>query len=172
MIGIGAGPANLSAAALLEPLAEVRAVFYEAKERFAWHPGLLLDGATLQSPYLKDLVTLANPCSPYTFLNYLFCEKRFHRFLIANFADVTRAEFDRYFRWASTRLANLRFGRRVRAVDFRDGAFRVRFDDWRTNLYVSLRATFDSRYVLAIIPVDARTPWKQSNRFEVKVAAR
>jgi lysine N6-hydroxylase len=129
VIGIGAGPANLSAAVLFEPLADVPAEFYEAKEQFAWHPGLLLDGATLQSPYLKDLVTLANPCSPYTFLNYLFCEKRFHRFLIANFVDVTRAEFDRYFRWASARLSNLRFGRRARAVDFRDGAFRVRFDD-------------------------------------------
>ncbi|MEA2667015.1 MAG: lysine N6-hydroxylase, partial [Candidatus Eremiobacteraeota bacterium] len=128
VIGIGAGPANLSAAALLEPVSDVAAAFYEAKERFAWHPGLLLDGATLQSPYLKDLVTLANPCSPYTFLNYLFCEKRFHRFLIANFEDVTRAEFDCYFRWASTRLASLRFGCRVRAVDFRGDAFAVRFD--------------------------------------------
>lgn len=129
VIGIGAGPANLSAAVLLEPLADVAAAFYEAKEQFAWHPGLLLDGATLQSPYLKDLVTLANPCSPYTFLNYLFSEKRFHRFLIANFTDVTRAEFDRYFRWASARLSSLHFGRRARAVNFAEGRFRVRFDD-------------------------------------------
>jgi len=51
-------------------------------------------------------------------------------------------------------------------------AFRVRHDDWRTNLYVSLRATFDSGYLFAIIPVDARTPWKQSNRFEVRVPPR
>jgi hypothetical protein len=51
-------------------------------------------------------------------------------------------------------------------------AFRVRYDDWRTNLYVSLRATFDSGYLLAIIPVDARTSWKQSNRFEVRVPPR
>ena len=51
-------------------------------------------------------------------------------------------------------------------------AFRVGFEDWRTNLYVAMRATFDSRYLLAIIPVDARTPWRDSNRFEVKVAPR
>lgn len=49
-------------------------------------------------------------------------------------------------------------------------AFRVGRDDWRTNLYVQMRATFDSRYILAIIPVDSRTPWKQSNRFEIRSA--
>jgi hypothetical protein len=48
--------------------------------------------------------------------------------------------------------------------------FRVRHDDWRTNLYVRMRATFDSGYLFAIIPVDSRTPWKDSNRFEIKVA--
>ncbi len=48
--------------------------------------------------------------------------------------------------------------------------FRVRHDDWRTNLYVQMRATFDSGYLFAIIPVDSRTKWKESNRFEVKVA--
>ncbi|HLN57999.1 MAG TPA: DUF4390 domain-containing protein [Thermoanaerobaculia bacterium] len=48
--------------------------------------------------------------------------------------------------------------------------FRVRHDDWRTNLYVRMRATFDSGYLFAIIPVDSRTPWMSSNRFEIKVA--
>jgi len=48
--------------------------------------------------------------------------------------------------------------------------FRVRHDDWRTNLYVRMRATFDSGYLFVIIPVDSRTPWKDSNRFEIKAA--
>jgi uncharacterized protein DUF4390 len=48
--------------------------------------------------------------------------------------------------------------------------FRVRHDDWRTNLYVQMRAAFDSGYLFTIIPVDSRTPWTESNRFEVKVA--
>lgn len=48
--------------------------------------------------------------------------------------------------------------------------FRVRHDDWRTNLYVEARATFDSGYLFTIIPVDSRTAWAESNRFEVKVA--
>ena len=48
--------------------------------------------------------------------------------------------------------------------------FRVPHDDWRTNLYVEMRATFDSGYLFTIIPVDSGTAWQSSNRFEVKVA--
>ena len=50
--------------------------------------------------------------------------------------------------------------------------FRVGHDDWRTNLYVQMRATFDSGYLFTIIPVDSRTDWKESNRFEVRVPPR
>jgi len=46
-------------------------------------------------------------------------------------------------------------------------AFRVR-EDGLTNLYVTMRATFDSGYLFTIIPVDSRTDWAESNRFEVK----
>lgn len=49
-------------------------------------------------------------------------------------------------------------------------AFRVR-GDGLTNLYVTMRATFDSGYVFTIIPVDSRTEWAESNRFEVKAVA-
>jgi len=48
--------------------------------------------------------------------------------------------------------------------------FRVARGDWHTNLYVQMRATFDSGYLLAIIPVDAHTKWKQSNRFDIRSA--
>lgn len=38
----------------------------------------------------------------------------------------------------------------------------------KKNLYVQMRAVFDSGYLFTIIPVDARTDWKLSNRFEIK----
>jgi Domain of unknown function (DUF4390) len=64
------------------------------------------------------------------------------------------------------------FGEVVRRLLSRENllVFRIRHDDWRTNLYVQMRATFDSGYLFTIIPVDSQTPWRQSNRFEVKVA--
>ena len=46
--------------------------------------------------------------------------------------------------------------------------FRVRDDDPHKNLYLQMRASFDSGYLFTIIPVDARTAWKESNRFEVR----
>ena len=35
------------------------------------------------------------------------------------------------------------------------------------NLYVQMRASFDTSYFLTIIPVDSKTPWKKSKRFNV-----
>ncbi|HEY6051187.1 MAG TPA: DUF4390 domain-containing protein [Thermoanaerobaculia bacterium] len=48
--------------------------------------------------------------------------------------------------------------------------FRVRDDDPHKNLYLQMRASFDSGYLFTIIPVDAKTAWKESNRFEVRSA--
>jgi len=36
------------------------------------------------------------------------------------------------------------------------------------NLYVQMRAKFDTAYFFTIIPVDSRTPWKKSKRFNVR----
>ena len=74
LIGIGVGPFNLGLACLTDPLREsdgVSGVFLEARDRFDWHPGMLLDDATLQVPFLADLVTMADPTSRWSFLNYL-----------------------------------------------------------------------------------------------------
>jgi hypothetical protein len=46
--------------------------------------------------------------------------------------------------------------------------FRIPEDGPRRNLYVQMRAVFDSGYLFTIIPVDARTDWGISNRFELK----
>lgn len=49
--------------------------------------------------------------------------------------------------------------------------FRVGEDQPRSNLYLEVRAVFDSGYLFTIIPVDARTPWRPSNRFDVRGGA-
>lgn len=46
--------------------------------------------------------------------------------------------------------------------------FRVGPDKPRRNLYVQMRAAFDSGYLFTIIPVDSRTPWKKSKRFNIR----
>ena len=125
LIGVGVGPFNLSLAALLDGVGGVRARFFEARPRIAWHAGLLFDDATVQSPYLKDLVTLVDPTSPFSFLNYLRCERRLHRFIIAGYPNVLRKEFNAYFEWVARRLPTLTFGAAVERVDFSRDRFVV-----------------------------------------------
>ena len=50
--------------------------------------------------------------------------------------------------------------------------FRVGEGKHRRNLYVSMRATFDSGYLFTFIPVDARTAWKKSPRFDIRTESR
>ncbi|BBC37306.1 Lysine 6-monooxygenase [Streptomyces graminofaciens] len=116
LIGIGIGPANLSLAALAHPLAELDAVFYEQRPAFDWHPGLLIEGSTVQVPFLADLVTLADPASPWSFLTYLRARDRLFPFYFAERFHIQRAEYDAYCRWVSENLPGLHFGHQVDSV--------------------------------------------------------
>ncbi|TDD68659.1 lysine 6-monooxygenase [Jiangella aurantiaca] len=116
VVGVGLGPFNLGLAALLEPVSDVDAVFFEAAPRFAWHPGLMLPGTTLQVPFLADLVTLADPTSRWSFLKYLHERGRLYRFYFYERFHVPRAEFDAYARWVAESLPSCRFGTRVTTV--------------------------------------------------------
>ncbi|NUP24218.1 MAG: SidA/IucD/PvdA family monooxygenase [Streptomyces sp.] len=118
LVGIGIGPFNLSLAALAHPLAELDAVFYEQRPAFSWHPGLLIDGARLQVPFLADLVSLADPASPWSFLSYLKSRDRLFPFYFAERFHIQRAEYDAYCRWVCENLPGLRFGHQVDAVRF------------------------------------------------------
>jgi lysine N6-hydroxylase len=125
-VGVGLGPFNLSTAALLEPVTKLNTRFFEREKEFQWHPGLLFPDATIQVSFLKDLVTLADPQSRYSFLAFLFGNRRLYRFINANFARVSRVEFNQYFRWVANRLPNLQFGQEVQAISVEHESFTVR----------------------------------------------
>jgi lysine N6-hydroxylase len=127
-IAIGLGPFNLGLACLTEPLPGLRGLFLEAKPDFDWHSGMFLEGATLQTPFLSDLVTLADPTSPFSFLNYLKERGRLYPFYIRESFFPLREEFNDYCRWAAARLPSIRFGRPVTEVtyDERTGQYAVR----------------------------------------------
>jgi lysine N6-hydroxylase len=116
VVGVGIGPFNLGLAALLAPVGELDALFVDARPAFAWHPGLMLDDAEVQVPFLADLVTLADPASPYSFLSYLHAQGRLYRFYFYERLHVLRREFDAYYRWAAERLESCVFGARVAEI--------------------------------------------------------
>lgn len=133
LLGIGLGPFNLGLACLAEPIPDLDTLFLEARPRFDWHPGLLLPGATLQVPFLADLVTLADPTSPYSFLAFLKETGRLYPFYIRESFYPLRAEYNRYCQWASERLGTVRFGARVCSVEHDGEAYLVRTLDGATH---------------------------------------
>lgn len=117
-VGIGLGPFNLGLACLTEPVAELNGVFLESKPDFEWHAGMFLDGAHLQTPFMSDLVTLADPTSPYSFLNYLKEQGRLYSFYIRENFYPLRVEYDDYCRWAARKLSSVRFSTTVTEVTY------------------------------------------------------
>ena len=116
LIGIGLGPFNLGLAALADPISELDCLFLEARDRFDWHPGMLLDEATLQVPFLADLVTMADPTSRFSFLNFLKQTGRIYPFYIRENFLPHRREYNQYCQWVAERLDSVRFGQHVVSV--------------------------------------------------------
>ncbi|WP_418957220.1 lysine N(6)-hydroxylase/L-ornithine N(5)-oxygenase family protein [Streptomyces tritici] len=121
-IGIGLGPFNLGLACLTEPLDELNGLFLESKPDFEWHSGMFLEGAHLQTPFMSDLVTLADPTSPYSFLNYLKERGRLYSFYIRENFYPLRTEYNDYCRWAAGKLSSIRFSTTVTQVTYDETA--------------------------------------------------
>ncbi len=108
VVGVGFGPSNLGLAIAIEehnsavaPGERLTARFVERQERFGWHRGMLLEEATMQVSYLKDLVTLRNPRSRFSFLSYLHDRARLVDFINYGSAFPTRREYHDYLEWAA-----------------------------------------------------------------------
>ncbi|RLV50291.1 alcaligin biosynthesis protein [Nocardioides mangrovicus] len=131
-VAVGLGPFNLGLACLTAPVAGLDGVFLEAEDDFSWHPGMLLPEATLQVPFLADLVTMADPTSPYSFLAYLKDRGRLYPFYIRESFYPLRSEYDDYCRWATRRLRSVEFDRRVEEVTHTGDHYVVHSRDPRT----------------------------------------
>jgi lysine N6-hydroxylase len=125
VVGIGLGPFNLGLACLLDPVDDIDAVFLDARDSLAWHPGMMLPEATLQVPFLADLVTMADPTSRWSFLSYLKETGSLYPFYIRESFYPLRSEYDDYCRWAAERLGSVRFGQAVTAVEWDGSAYVV-----------------------------------------------
>lgn len=134
-IAIGLGPFNLSLACLMAPLKEYRGLFLERGGQFAWHPGMLVDRCTLQNPFLADLVSLADPTSRFSYLNYCKKQGRLYDCFVGENFYLTRHEYNRYCQWAASQLDSVRFHHEVSTVDYdqAQGAYVVSGRDPRTH---------------------------------------
>jgi len=115
-IAIGIGPFNLGLACLTEPVQALNGLFLDQNDGFDWHTGMMLESAHLQTPFMADLVTLADPTSPYSFLNYLKQQGKLYSFYIRENFFMMRKEFNQYCQWACEQLTSLQFSTRVELV--------------------------------------------------------
>ncbi|WP_232666955.1 lysine N(6)-hydroxylase/L-ornithine N(5)-oxygenase family protein [Pseudonocardia sp. TRM90224] len=130
LVGVGFGPSNLALAVAVaehnaaNPGSEpITARFVERQGEFGWHRDMLLDDATMQVSFLKDLVTLRNPASQYGFLSYLHDHGRLVDFINYGSVFPTRLEFHDYLEWVADRFrSDVDYGTEVVAVDRAPGA--------------------------------------------------
>ncbi|MEU9474362.1 SidA/IucD/PvdA family monooxygenase [Streptomyces sp. NPDC048191] len=117
LVGIGFGPSNLAVAIALEESGRpLRSLFFDRKPGFAWHSGLMFDGAEMQVSFTKDLITMCNPRSRYSFLNYLAEQgrDRLAKFINLRTFYPTRVEFNDYYAWAAEQFDDIvRWGTEV-----------------------------------------------------------
>jgi L-ornithine N5-oxygenase len=111
LVGIGFGPSNLALAIALRERQTrtgqpIDAVFLEKQPSFGWHRGMLLEGTTMQVSFLKDLVTMRDPTSEFSFLSYLKARDRMLDFINHKTMFPSRVEFHDYLEWAAAPFAD------------------------------------------------------------------
>ena len=116
-IAVGVGPFNLGLACLTENIENLEGVFLDKKDKFNWHPGMLLQDTTLQVPFMADLVTLADPTNPFSFLNYIKEQGRIYSFYIREDFLLLRNEYNQYCQWAIEKLSNIHFQTEVVTIE-------------------------------------------------------
>ena len=146
-IAVGVGPFNLGLACLTEPIEGLNGIFLDKKEKFNWHPGMLLDDTTLQVPFMADLVTLADPTNEFSFLNYIKEQGRMYSFYIRENFLLLRNEYNQYCQWAIEKLSNIHFNTEVTHINYEEatGIYAVTSVCTKTdeiNIYKAKRLVF------------------------------
>lgn len=122
LVGIGFGPSNLALAIALEEQCAthgpINALFLDRQSDYQWHGNTLVSQSDLQISFLKDLVSLRNPESRYSFINYLHKHQRLVDFINLGTLYPCRTEFNDYLRWAASHFReSCRYGQEVRAIE-------------------------------------------------------
>jgi len=146
LIGVGAGPANLSLAALLATARErgllsLSSTFLERHPTISWHSQQMFPGTLMQTEFYRDLVTPIDPTNGFSFLNYLKSNARLEQFFCSSTIYPTRQEFEDYFNWVAEQITDIVFAVNVNSVDY----------DPDTNLFIvqaDPKSTYASKHIV------------------------
>ncbi|MEU7635288.1 MULTISPECIES: lysine N(6)-hydroxylase/L-ornithine N(5)-oxygenase family protein [unclassified Streptomyces] len=154
VLGIGFGPANLALAIALEEEGhDLDVRFLEARPAPSWQSAMMLDGSDIQNHPVRDLVSLRNPRSRYSFINYLFENGRLLEHLNVPMEFPLRKEYAQYVSWAAGHFGHLvDYGVHVRDVAVgRDAEDRP--------VYTVTTATGDTHQARALVIGTGRAPF-------------
>ncbi|KAI4288186.1 MAG: hypothetical protein L6R35_002551 [Caloplaca aegaea] len=112
LVCVGFGPASLAiAVAIHDQAISARVLYLERQREFRWHGGMLLPDTKMQISFLKDLATLRNPRSHFTFLNYLHSKDRLVAFTNLSTFLPLREEYNDYLTWCASHFEDdVRYG--------------------------------------------------------------
>lgn len=111
LLMIGTGPSNIALAVGLEERNDLpslkKIVMLEKDASTNWHKDMLFPESQSQVSFLKDLVTLRNPTSKFSFLNFLHENGRLDEFVNLQSFFPYRREISSYLQWAVNVLSKV-----------------------------------------------------------------
>jgi L-ornithine N5-monooxygenase len=159
LLAVGAGPSNLALAVALEELAPELArdtLLLERDEVVSWQRGMLIPGALSQVSFLKDLVTLRDPRSRFSFLSYLQDIGRLEQFVNMGTLLPYRVELAGYLKWVADSLDIVELALGQECVDILPQWAGQRLAGWQA--VTAAGDTVRSRYLVIGAGRDARIP--------------
>ncbi|GAB2811067.1 lysine N(6)-hydroxylase/L-ornithine N(5)-oxygenase family protein [Lentzea nigeriaca] len=123
VLAIGAGPANLALAVAIEESGARElagdTLVLEQHEDVRWQRGTLMPWARSQVSFIKDLVTLRNPRSRFSFLSFLHDQGRLDEFVNLGTFHPYRWEMSDYLQWVASSLdrVGVRYDARAARID-------------------------------------------------------
>lgn len=122
VVGVGCGPSNLALAIALDEKKEsyraLNTVFLEKQADYRWHGNTMTSQSDMQISFLKDLVSLRSPTSPYSFINYLHAHERLVDFINLGTFYPSRFEFNDYLCWVARHFSHqCRYGEEVTSIE-------------------------------------------------------
>lgn len=167
VVCIGFGPASVAIAVALHDALESgkmkqcpKVLFLEKQPQFAWHAGMLLPGAKMQISFIKDLASLRDPRSHFTFLNYLHKNDRLVDFTNLDTFLPARVEYEDYLRWCARHFEDVvRYQSEVVSVTpiQEDGPIKI-FEVTSRNIKTGSTSTFRTRNVIVAAGGQASIP--------------
>lgn len=167
LVCIGFGPASLAIAVALHDAMEAgklttppKVLFLEKQQQFAWHAGMLLPGAKMQISFIKDLASLRNPRSKFTFLNYLHENDRLVDFTNLSTFLPARVEYEDYLRWSARHFDDVvRYENEVLSVSpIQEAGPAKTFTVTSRNTQTGATSTYKTRNVILAVGGQASIP--------------